>query len=78
MIPFDPIQCRRLALDRCFPQVVLQRNSWRGTHHIAIFGFFVVASSLLMILDGDVEAVIKRDIADNKVFIYMKVRWQKA
>lgn len=29
---------RRLALDRCFPQVVLQRNSWRGTHHIAIFG----------------------------------------
>jgi hypothetical protein len=28
--------------------------------------------------DGDVEAVIKRDIADNKVFIYMKVRWQKA
>lgn len=92
---------RRLALDRCFPQVVLQRNSWRGTHHIAIFGeegprallwrfsnwgvygadrleysassymfaydnpiphrhqpgFFVVASSLLMILDGDVEAL---------------------
>jgi hypothetical protein len=24
--------------------------------------------------DGDVEATIKKDIADNKVFIYMKVR----
>lgn len=48
---------RRLALDRCFPQVVLQTNSWRGTHHIIIFGFFVVATSLIMILDGSVEAL---------------------
>ncbi len=54
-----PPQCppRRLALDRCFPQVVLQRNSWRGTHHIIIFGFFVVATSLIMILDGSIEAL---------------------
>jgi hypothetical protein len=50
-------KCRRLALDRCFPQIVLQRNSWRGTHHIIIFGFFVVATSLIMILDGSVEAL---------------------
>lgn len=34
---------RRLAMDRCFPAMVLARNKWRGTHHVIIFGFFLVS-----------------------------------
>lgn len=42
-------------MDRCFPAFVLVQNKWRGTTHVIIFGFFFVASSLVLILHGDVE-----------------------
>jgi len=46
---------RRLALDRCLPSALLQINSCRGTPHVIIIGFFGVTSSLLLILQGDVD-----------------------
>jgi amino acid transporter len=46
---------RRLSLDRCLPDVLLARNSCRGTHHWVILGFFAISSSLFLVLDGDVD-----------------------
>ena len=46
---------KRLALDRCLPGALLQLNALRGTPHWIILGFFGVASSLLLLLNGDVD-----------------------
>eukprot|EP00501_MAST-03F_sp_TOSAG23-6_P001830 GSMAST32.ASY1.ANO1.1908.1 assembled CDS len=32
---------RKLSQDRCLPQFFLKTNSWRGTNHYIIFGYFV-------------------------------------
>jgi hypothetical protein len=47
---------RKLAQDRCLPQFLLRTNAWRGTNHNIIFGFFFIASSLLLILQHHVIA----------------------
>lgn len=48
---------RRMALDRCLPDFLLSVNSCRGTNHWIILGFFGVASSLYLLLNGNVETL---------------------
>jgi amino acid transporter len=45
---------RRMALDRCLPQILLHENRWRRTNHWIILSFFVMCSSILLITQGDV------------------------
>ena len=42
-----------MALDRCLPDFLLQTNKWRGTNHYIIVGFFLVCTSLYLILQGN-------------------------
>jgi amino acid transporter len=44
---------RRLAGDRCLPAFLMQRNQWRGTNHWIIFGFFLICSSLYLMVNGN-------------------------
>eukprot|EP01132_Coremiostelium_polycephalum_P003677 gene3677-4580_t len=44
---------RRMSLDRCLPQFLIQTNSWRKTCHWIIILFFCICSSLYAIVDGD-------------------------
>ena len=49
---------RRLALDRVLPDVFMTTNSFRGTAHWVIIGFFALTASLYLVLaagssDGD-------------------------
>lgn len=48
---------RRMAMDRCLPQFLLNVNSCRKTNHWIVLGFFLVASSLFLILRGNVETL---------------------
>jgi amino acid transporter len=45
---------RRMSLDQCLPQRLLAENSWRGTNHWIILGFFAVCCSILALTRGDV------------------------
>ncbi|EQC31297.1 hypothetical protein SDRG_10900 [Saprolegnia diclina VS20] len=45
---------RRLACDRVLPEFLLAENAWRGTNHYIIFSYFAVASSLVLVLHGDI------------------------
>jgi len=60
---------KRLAMDRCFPSIALLQNKWRGTNHVIIFGFFFIATSLVLILNGDVE-----DLASVYTMAFLSVR----
>ncbi len=40
---------RRMALDRCLPQVFLRENKWRKTNHFIIMGFFMLCVSVVWI-----------------------------
>ncbi|KAL8000762.1 putative amino acid/polyamine transporter I [Plasmopara halstedii] len=48
---------RRLASDRVVPEFLLQVNKARGTNHFIIVGYFLVATSLVLILYGDTETL---------------------
>ncbi|KAF4324214.1 hypothetical protein BBO99_00000070 [Phytophthora kernoviae] len=48
---------RRLASDRVVPDFLLITNKWRGTNHFIIIGYFLVATSLVLILHGDTETL---------------------
>ncbi len=48
---------RRLALDRCLPQVFLNQNEWRGTNHWIILGFFLLCTSMYLALDHNVKSL---------------------
>ena len=48
---------RRMALDRCLPQFLLQRNELRDTNHFIIVGFFLLTSSLLILVGGDTTTI---------------------
>nr|CCA15774.1 Amino AcidPolyamineOrganocation (APC) Family putati [Albugo laibachii Nc14] len=48
---------RQLASDRLLPRFLLRENAWRGTHHYVIFGYFGVASSLTLLLDGEITVL---------------------
>ncbi len=41
---------RRMAMDRCLPQFLLYTNKLRGTVHFIIIGFFLVTSSLCILM----------------------------
>jgi amino acid transporter len=44
---------RRMSLDRCLPQVLLQENKWRHTNHWIILAFFGLCASILSVSRGD-------------------------
>jgi len=44
---------RRMTLDRCLPQFLLSENKWRGTNHWIILIFFLLTSSLILIVNGN-------------------------
>mmetsp|Transcript_64863 Transcript_64863/g.148558 ORF Transcript_64863/g.148558 Transcript_64863/m.148558 type:complete len:684 (-) Transcript_64863:309-2360(-) len=48
---------RRLALDRCLPQVLLAENRWRRTNHLIPITFFLLCTSLFVILQGRVRSL---------------------
>jgi len=48
---------RRMALDRCLPQFLLQENRWRGTNHWILLGFFGLCVSILAITAGRIEVL---------------------
>ncbi|KAG6592451.1 Amino Acid-Polyamine-Organocation (APC) Family [Phytophthora cinnamomi] len=48
---------QRLAIDRVLPSFLLKANSCRGTNHFIILAFFVVAVSLVFILDAEVTVL---------------------
>jgi len=48
---------RRMALDRCLPQFLLQENRWRGTNHWILIGFFALCVSILVITSGRIETL---------------------
>lgn len=48
---------RRLASDRVLPSFLLSVNECRQTNHFIIIGYFLVASSLVVILHGDTETL---------------------
>ncbi|RHZ32341.1 hypothetical protein DYB37_007888 [Aphanomyces astaci] len=45
---------KRLAKDRVLPEFFLAENSWRHTNHYIVLAYFVVATSLVWILHGNV------------------------
>ncbi|HSM37209.1 MAG TPA: APC family permease [Longimicrobiales bacterium] len=45
---------RRMALDRCLPQVLLAENRFRKTNHWIILGFFGLCTSILFVTEGDI------------------------
>ena len=66
---------RRMAMDRCLPQVLLNENSCRKTNHWIIIGFFAVASSLFLVLSGNVETLSG---VYNLAFLAVMVRGSSA
>jgi len=48
---------RRMSLDRCLPLMLVAENSLRHTNHYIIIGFFVITSSLYLIVGGNVDTL---------------------
>lgn len=48
---------RRMSLDRCLPQILLHKNSWRNTNHWIILGFFAMCTSILLITAGNISTL---------------------
>ncbi|HTV24258.1 MAG TPA: APC family permease [Polyangiaceae bacterium] len=48
---------RRMALDRCLPQILLQTNRTRGTNHWIIIAFFLVCVNVLVITQGNIATL---------------------
>jgi amino acid transporter len=48
---------RRMALDRCLPQILLRENRWRHTNHWILLSFFGLCASILAITEGRIEAL---------------------
>ncbi|MEZ4216449.1 MAG: APC family permease [Myxococcota bacterium] len=48
---------RRMALDRCLPQVLLVENRWRRTPHWILLGFFALCVSILSATQGRIESL---------------------
>lgn len=46
---------RRMALDRCLPQFLLQENQFRGTNHWIFILFFLLCCSVIFITSGHIE-----------------------
>jgi amino acid transporter len=48
---------KRLAGDRCLPNFLLAANKWRNTNHWLIISFFLICTSMYLLLDGEVESL---------------------
>lgn len=48
---------RRMSLDRCLPQFLLQENKWRETNHWIIGMFFLLCCTVLFVTGGQIEAL---------------------
>ncbi len=48
---------RRMSLDRCLPQVLLNENPWRRTNHWIVLAFFALCTSILFVTQGDIETL---------------------
>jgi amino acid transporter len=48
---------RRMSLDRCLPQFLLQKNKRRGTNHWIILLFFLLCCSIFTITGGQVRVL---------------------
>ncbi|KAI9895607.1 hypothetical protein PsorP6_018654 [Peronosclerospora sorghi] len=48
---------RRLASDRVLPAFLIKQNKWRGTNHYIIGLFFLLSSSLVVLLHADATSV---------------------
>lgn len=48
---------RRLAMDQVMPKFMLATNKWRGTNHVIVLSFFLVCTSLLFALNGNVATL---------------------
>ncbi len=48
---------RRMSLDRCLPQFLLQENRWRQTNHWIILGFFLLSLSILAVTGGKIAVL---------------------
>lgn len=46
---------KRMALDRCMPQFLLDENQFRGTNHWIFILFFLLCCSVLFITSGHIE-----------------------
>ena len=46
---------RRMSMDNCLPQFLLQTNRWRGTTHWIIVAFFLLCCSILLVTQGRIE-----------------------
>ena len=44
---------RRLANDRVMPAFLARENNWRHTNHYIILSFFIIASSMVLLLNGN-------------------------
>lgn len=47
----------QMALDGCLPAFLLSKNSWRGTTHWIILSYLVLATSQVLLMEGDVDAL---------------------
>ena len=45
---------RRMSLDGCLPQFLLQENRWRRTNHWIILLFFALCASILVVTQGQI------------------------
>ncbi|GAB9475990.1 Transmembrane protein [Globisporangium polare] len=48
---------RRLAFDRVLPAFLMKQNKWRKTNHSIILSYFVLASSLVLLLNADTSTL---------------------
>lgn len=48
---------RRMTVDQCLPQFFLKQNKRRGTYHRIIIGFFLFATSILLLTRGNLLAL---------------------
>jgi len=48
---------RRMSMDRCLPQFLMNENSLRRTNHYIIVGFFLLTSSLFLIVNENVQTL---------------------
>ncbi len=48
---------RRMSMDQCLPKFFLVTNKLRGTNHFIILTFFGVSTSLLVLLNGNVDSL---------------------
>ncbi len=45
---------KQLSEDRCLPSFLLKKNSFAGTYHYIILGFFLLCTTLYLITGGDI------------------------